>query len=914
MPDNPEGGIDIRGGVLDNMAAVLDPAFPEIEAEEQKSIFQLARDGDVKGMELLFERLGTPKSRRVIGKINTLDENKVGILHYAARYEQLEMVKLIVFWGGDVNIRGDDALTPLHFAARFKIINKVPTNKIVYSSAKYNPTASRSGSAATLDIKEILNGKVPPYDSLNQEYSSSVIMYLAQEGADVNAKDKYGLTPLHYAAMRGNDDAANDLLKLKTTNIEAKDQQKLTPLHLACTYGQSEVAKILLQHGANIRSFGEQHQSALHKACSVGSFDLVQMLISSSVEAHGSNMEVQKMAKDVDVDHNTPMMLAVEGGSAKITKLLIEHGSDVNHYNKSRVFPLHSACTNGSLDIVKILVENSASIDCLNSFQQTPLAVAAAFNHVDIINFLLQTGHADIEAKDKDGYNPLLLAASDGNAEAVDILLKMQADIFVLDKEERTVLYWAAMQNHKNVIDVLLKDSRSSQLLQASDRFDNTPLHVACERGYHDIALTLIEAGSDVDNKNEDERTPLHLAAREGRVKICKEILKKDAFSIHDEDSESNTALHMACMYGHARVVSTLISYGADIKSRNYFLWTPLDCAAAYGQLKCAKLLIESNADIDAIDKNKTTPLHLAARYGHEKIAKLLIEKGASVTQKNAKGHNPLVTAILHGKFEVSEVIIESDKWMDAMKCDFTNPATDIRDTPLRLLIKIQPDLAKKVFDKCTETNLQSHSSLNENDVKDQIVSTDDERFRITFNFELLDDSYTIFNKSNTATNKGGQMNNSFFFNLESLLHDREYKTQDWHHTDFYDDRDHLLPETEPYTQSSTLRKLNHPLNIMVKEKRVVSPSSVKYVSQFKILVVIDSNFQNLLGHPLCMALVRHKWISFGRLFYFINLFLFLVFIIFLTEFMVSSVVPYSAKQIHQECLDQGKTFDENIT
>ena len=71
-----------------------------------------------------------------------------------------------------------------------------------------------------------------------------------------------------------------------------------------------------------------------------------------------------------------------------------------------------------------------------------------------------------------------------------------------------------------------------------------------------------------------------------------KEILQRDAFAIHDEDSESNTALHLACNYGHNYVVSTLISAGADIKSRNYYLWTPLDCAAAFGQLKCAKLLL----------------------------------------------------------------------------------------------------------------------------------------------------------------------------------------------------------------------------------------------------------------------------------------------------------------------------------
>ena len=51
-----------------------------------------------------------------------------------------------------------------------------------------------------------------------------------------------------------------------------------------------------------------------------------------------------------------------------------------------------------------------------------------------------------------------------------------------------------------------------------------------------------------------------------------------------------------------------------NLKSRNYYLWTPLDCAAAYGQPKCAKLLLDANADINAMDKNKTTPLHLAAR------------------------------------------------------------------------------------------------------------------------------------------------------------------------------------------------------------------------------------------------------------------------------------------------------------
>ena len=100
---------------------------------------------------------------------------------------------------------------------------------------------------------------------------------------------------------------------------------------------------------------------------------------------------------------------------------------------------------------------------------------------------------------------------------------------------------------------------------------------------------------------------------------------------------------------------------------------------------------------------------------------------------------------------------------MCAMKSDFPNAANGIRNTPLRLLIKMFPDLAKKVFDKCMETNLQQISQ--DNTSKNRIISQEDERFKITFNYELLDDSYTIL-----LQNPKNQMHNSFILNLENLM------------------------------------------------------------------------------------------------------------------------------------------------
>ncbi len=99
----------------------------------------------------------------------------------------------------------------------------------------------------------------------------------------------------------------------------------------------------------------------------------------------------------------------------------------------------------------------------------------------------------------------------------MDTLLDHGANIFATDREDKSALFWAAANNHHDTVKVLLKDRRSDELLETGDRRNNTPLHVAAQNGFLEVAVALLDANADVDVKNEDEESPLHLAAKEGR-------------------------------------------------------------------------------------------------------------------------------------------------------------------------------------------------------------------------------------------------------------------------------------------------------------------------------------------------------------------------------------------------------------
>ena len=447
--------------------------------EERINVIEAIKNDDIEYFKQISEHI-----------VNEKYENGKTILHYALYGGNVEIVKLLIQKGVNVNEKDDFGRTPLEYLLIYEHTEEL-FNLIVENSVE-------------LDFRNIL-GDTPIFESLYRE-QMEFAKYFIRKNNVIDELDKSYETPLHYASKQGYFEIVKLLLKHNLTCSEVRDYYGRD------SHPNREFLSLIEHYKKYIDIEDTKQKTALYHATERGHFEIVKLLLENGASCK-----------------RNLICVASEHGYVDIVKLLIEHGVDVNDYSWT---PLHSASEYGHIEIVKLLIENGADVNAnYNDNMIAPLHCASKQGYFEIVKLLIENG-AKVNIHDTYGETPLYKAQDNYRFDTVKLLLEYDVDVNIKTNKGITALHKAADYNDVKTAKLFIKKGAD---VNAIDYDGQTPLHYASYHGYFESVKLLIQHGADVNIRDKHRKTPLDLA-REHKYTTIEKILMNDLFQQVGDD------------------------------------------------------------------------------------------------------------------------------------------------------------------------------------------------------------------------------------------------------------------------------------------------------------------------------------------------------------------------------------------
>ena len=221
-------------------------------------------------------------------------------------------------------------------------------------------------------------------------------------GADLTARDSFGLDAIIYAAI-------NDNKKTVEFLHQAGVEQERIDISYLLEWHTAESVEHLITLGCNVNYTGQNDKTPLFHALVRRNKTLYDRLIQAGADIHQPNKK-----------GGTVLHQAILNQDLELVQSLLSNGMDVNAVNENGTTPLHLAAKEQNYKLMQQLITLGADVNAKDENDATSVFVAVLLHDVDMMKLLLKNG-ADVSIASKWG-SPLQRATKEKQAEMVKLI------------------------------------------------------------------------------------------------------------------------------------------------------------------------------------------------------------------------------------------------------------------------------------------------------------------------------------------------------------------------------------------------------------------------------------------------------------------------------------------------------------
>ncbi|GIZ38637.1 hypothetical protein CKM354_000204900 [Cercospora kikuchii] len=379
-----------------------------------------------------------------------------------------------------------------------------------------------------------------------------------------------------------------------------------------------------------------------------------------------------------------------------VAQTFLDVGVDVNAVSGRFRTALIAASAQGHDTIVQMLANAGADFD-EKRFTGDALLTAVSLGHEKVVRTLLKAG-ATVHAADKSSNIPgdLLSRAIHGGSKGV-VQMLIAAGANVNPPHLPSPLTFASGLNDVELVRMLL-DAGADDLHEA--------LRVADYRVHRNMSQILLQKIADITAQADK----LIAAIKSGDLEAA-EMLIKVPSNVNAKGSNGDSALGLACYYGHERVVRILLDAGADVDALGSLSMEPhlsypvnaLEIALAAGDyehgVEIVQMLLASGAILERpIGERLDEALITASGAGSEILVLELMKNGADVNARKVwpmledwpslkTTYNALRLAIAYGHEKIVQLLLAAGANVNDYAIDWKGPRDSVHETAIQLAL-----------------------------------------------------------------------------------------------------------------------------------------------------------------------------------------------------------------------------------